>query len=172
VPNSMIAEIVDGDLYTSPRPAIAHANAASGIAAALRRPFHGHGGGDGGPGGWWILFEPEIHLGADVLVPDLAAWTIERMPKLPDAAFLDLAPDWVCEIISPSTGSIDRVLKMRIYGSEQVRHLWLVDPLQQTLEIYRRDADRWIVVATHSGVDLIRAEPFDDITVDLSTWWL
>lgn len=170
VPETMIGEIIDGDLYATPRPALPHANAASAIAGALRGPFHG-GPGAGGLGGWWILFEPELHLGSDVIVPDLAGWRLERLPALPDAPFLDLATDWACEVVSPSTGSIDRVAKMRIYAREGVRHVWLVEPLQQTLEIYRLESDRWVVTGTYAGAQRARAQPFEAIEIDLSSWW-
>lgn len=167
---TMIGEIIDGDLYAWPRPAPRHANAASGILAPLRTSYHG-GSGSGGLGGWWILFEPELHLGADVLVPDLAGWRRERLQTLPDTAFLDLAPDWVCEVISPSTGSVDRVKKMRIYAREGVTHVWLVEPLQETLEVYRLEDTRWIVAASLGGAQLARIEPFEAIEIDLATWW-
>ena len=131
-----------------------------------RRP-----GGPGGPGGWWILYEPELHLGADVLVPDLAGWRHERMPAIPNAPYVELAPDWVCEVLSPTTGRIDRIRKMPIYAREQVAHLWLVDPGLRTLEIYRLEAQRWVVVATHGGDEVVRAEPFDAVEIDLGRWW-
>jgi len=166
----MIAEIIDGDLYASPRPALPHANAASGIAGALRGPFHGGPGGVG-PGGWWLLFEPELHLGTDVIVPDLAGWRAERLPTLPDAPFLDLTPDWACEVVSPSSGSIDRVAKMRIYAREVVGYVWLVEPLQRTLEIYRLESGRWVVAGSYAGAQRVRAQPFEAIEIDLSPWW-
>jgi len=171
VPDTMIAEIIDGDLYAIPRPALPHANAASAIAASVRGPFHG-GPGSRGPGGWWILFEPELHLGTNVIVPDLAGWRTERLSVLPDAPFLDLPPDWACEIVSPATGSIDRVLKMRIYARETVTHIWLVEPTQRTLEVYRLESGRWVVAGTHVGTERVRAEPFEAIEIDLSAWWV
>lgn len=170
VPETMVAEIIDGDLYATPRPALPHANAASGIVAALRGPFHG-GPGGGRPGGWWILFEPELHLGADVVVPDLAGWRMETLPALPDAPFLEIAPDWVCEVVSLSTGSIDRVAKMRIYAREVVGYVWLVEPLQRTLEVYRLETSRWVVAGTYAEAQRVHAQPFDAVEVNLSSWW-
>jgi Uma2 family endonuclease len=125
VPDHLVAEILDGDLYTTPRPAPRHADASSGSGAALRGPFDR---GRGGPGGWRILDEPEWHLASDVLVPDLAGWRRERLPRLPEEAFFSLAPDWICEVLSPATAAIDRVKKLSIYGREGVPHAWLVDP--------------------------------------------
>jgi len=171
VPDILIAEIVDGELITSPRPAFPHARATSSIGQELS-PFDRRPGGPGGPGGWWILFEPELHLGADILVPDLAGWRRERMPVLEAVAYSELAPDWVCEVVSPTTARIDRVRKMPIFGREGVNHLWLVDPLMRTLEVYRLEGQRWVVISTHGGAQGIRAEPFEVVELDMSRWWL
>jgi Uma2 family endonuclease len=171
VPDHLVAEIIDGELVTSPRPAIPHARATSVIGQDLG-PMDRKPGDPRGPGGWWILFEPELHLGDEVLVPDLAGWRHVRMPALPSAAYVGLAPDWVCEVVSPRTGRIDRSRKMRIYGRERVSHLWLVDPLARTLEVYRLENARWVVLATHGGDDVVRAEPFEAIEIALDSWWL
>lgn len=171
VPDILIAEVVDGELITSPRPASPHAYATSAIIQDLG-PFARRPGGTGGPGGWWILFEPELHLGADILVPDLAGWRQERMPVLENVPYFEQAPDWVCEVVSPSTARLDRVRKMPIYAREQVSHLWLVDPLMRTLEVYRLEGQRWVVVSTHGGAEGVRAEPFEALELDMSRWWL
>lgn len=171
VPDILIAEIVDGELVTSPRPAFPHARATSTVAQDLS-PFDRRPGGPGGPGGWWILFEPELHLGADILVPDLAGWRRERMPMLADAPYSELAPDWVCEVVSPSTARIDRVRKMPIYARERVRHLWLIHPGLQTLEVYRLEGQQWVVASSHGGAESVRAEPFEAAELDMSRWWL
>jgi len=171
VPDRFVAEIIDGELTTAPRPSFPHAQAASSITQDLG-PFSRRPGRPGGPGGWWILFEPELHLGADILVPDIAGWRREHMPVLEDVPYTELAPDWVCEVVSPSTGRNDRVLKMPIYAREQVGHLWLVDPVLRTLEVYRLEEKRWVVVSTHGGPETIQAEPFEAIELDLGRWWL
>jgi Uma2 family endonuclease len=143
------------------------------MTADVGSAFGGPPGHPDRPGGWWILFEPEVHLGDDVLVPDLAGWRRERLLVMPDAAFLTQPPDWACEILSPSTGALDRTRKMRIYAREKVTHLWLVDPSVRTLEIYRlRDDGHWGVVDTFGDDDVIRAEPFAAIEVALARWWL
>jgi Uma2 family endonuclease len=142
------------------------------IGSDLVGPFHRDPGSPAGPGGWWLLPEPELHFDADVLVPDWAGWRRERMPHMPSVSFFTQAPDWVCEVISPSTGRIDRGRKMKIYAREGIAHLWFVDPLAQTLEVYHLEAGRWAVVATHGGEDLVRAEPFDAVEVTLARWWL
>jgi Uma2 family endonuclease len=168
VPDHLVAEILDGELYTSPRPAPRHADASSGIGGALRGPFDR---GRGGPGGWRILDEPELHLAPDIVVPDLAGWRRDRMPRLPDEAYFTISPDWICEVVSPSTAAMDRVKKLTIYARELVAHAWLVDPLAQTLEVLRLDAGRWTIVATWAGASSVRAEPFEALDLDLTLLW-
>ena len=170
LPENMVGEIIGGELHASPRPAPKHANAASDLGAELRVRFGRPRGGDG-PGGWIILDEPELHLGEHVLVPDIAGWRRERVPRLPEEAWFTLAPNWVCEVLSPSTAGVDRVRKMPIYAEHQVAHVWLVDPLERTLEVFRREADGWLVVATHLGDEDVRAEPFEDIAIRLIHLW-
>jgi Uma2 family endonuclease len=172
VPENMVAEIIDGELYATPRPASPYANAASGIAGDVRGPFHREPDGPGQPGGWWILFEPELHLGPDVVVPDVAGWRRENMPVLRNVAYFDQAPDWACEVVSPATAGTDRVRKMRIYARESVGHLWLVEPLARTLEVYRLENGRWVVASTHGGSERVRAEPFEAVELELTRWWL
>jgi Uma2 family endonuclease len=129
-------------------------------------------GTDVAPGGWWLLFEPELHFGDDVLVPDLAGWRCEHLPRIPNAAALALPPDWLCEIISPSSVRHDRIAKMRAYARNGVAAVWLVDPIARTLENHRLDAGRWLVVSTHAGDETTRIEPFDAIELRLTRWWL
>jgi Uma2 family endonuclease len=172
VPEHMVAEIIDGELITSPRPASPHAFAGSAIGADLFSRFNRPPGDPESPGGWWILDEPELHLGADVIVPDQAAWRRTRMLSIPNVAAFALAPDWVCEIVSPTTAWIDRGRKMRIYAREGVRHLWMVDPVARTIEVYRLEGDRWVVVGAHGGTDPMRAEPFGEVELDVSRWWI
>lgn len=171
VPDILVAEIVDGELITSPRPASLHARASSVIGRVLD-PFDQPLGGSGGPGGWWILFEPELHLGADILVPDLAGWRRDHMPVLKNVAYFEQAPDWVCEMVSQTTARIDRVRKMPIYAREHVDYLWLVHPTLRTLEVYQLEGKYWVVVSSHGEEEIARAEPFEAIELDLSRWWL
>ncbi|HVY49285.1 MAG TPA: Uma2 family endonuclease [Minicystis sp.] len=170
VPPHLRAEIVRGTLYVMPRPAPRHANASSAIGGELYGPFQR---GRGGPGGWWILDEPELHL--DVLepvVPDLAGWRVERMPSLPDTAYFTLIPDWVCEVLSKSTEALDRNEKLPLYAERGVRHVWLVDPIAKTLEVHTLgDAGRWREVRLHQGEGRVRAVPFDAIELDLAALW-
>jgi Uma2 family endonuclease len=168
LPDHVVAEIIDGDLYASPRPAPTHAWVHSWLGGLLLPPY---GRGHGGPGGWIILYEPELHLGADVLVPDLAGWRRERMPRLPDTAYFALAPDWICEVLSPSTASIDRAKKLRIYGREGVAHAWLLDPIAQTLEAFELEAGRWMVLETFAGSSPVRVRPFEAVALDLGLLW-
>ncbi len=169
-PPNMVAEVLFGVLYTNPRPALPHGAAATALGIDLGGPFDR---GRGGPGGWVFLDEPELHLGSepDIIVPDLAAWRRERLPAVPAKAFLTLAPDWLCEVLSPRTAKIDRTDKMSIYGREGVRHVWLLDPIERTLEIYRHAEKGWLRVAIHRDDEVVRAEPFDAIELALSGLW-
>jgi Uma2 family endonuclease len=171
VPDHMVAEILDGELFASPRPAVPHARTASGVGGLLFERFDRPSGGGDGPGGWWILDEPELHLRDDVVVPDLAGWRRERLPTLPRGPWLDQAPDWVCEVASPSTEAIDRGRKLRIYAREGVSHLWLLNPRLRTLEVYKRSEDKWILLETLVGNETVRAEPFDAVELDMTRWW-
>jgi Uma2 family endonuclease len=130
------------------------------------------GGGDG-PGGWWILDEPELHLGPEVIIPDIAGWRRERMPVLgrTPAAFT-LPPDWVCEVLSPHTGRIDRMKKLPIYAREEIPYAWIVDPILRTIESFRLASGRWSLLGTYGGDDTVRIEPFDAIEFPLATLWL
>jgi Uma2 family endonuclease len=166
VPEHYVAEMFDGDLYASPRPALPHARATSVLNVKLGDPF------DSRPGGWLILIAPELHFGHDVLVPDLAGWRRERLPSLPAAAFMTLAPDWVCEVVSPATEAIDRGRKLRIYARESVPHAWLVDPLRRTLEVLALEAGRLVPLAEHAGDGNVRAQPFDAIELELKALWI
>jgi Uma2 family endonuclease len=167
-PSHMIAEIIGGRLRLSPRPALPHASVASTLGEELGPPFKR---GRGGPGGWVILDEPELHLGDEIVVPDLAGWRRGRLPVLQNAAFLTLAPDWACEVLSRSTEKIDRAEKLPIYAAYGVRHVWLINPLQQTLEVLRLHDDKWLTLAVHCDDVKVRAEPFDAIELDLATLW-
>ena len=171
VSDTKVAEIIDGELVVSPRPASPHTYAATVLGVDVAWPFHRDPSDPTGPGGWWLALEPELHFGDDVLVPDWAGWRRTRMPVFPNVAYFTLAPDWICEVISPSTGRIDRTKKMRIYAREGVAHLWLVDPLVQTVEVYRLDAGRWIVVGTHVADEVARIEPFAEVDMHLARWW-
>jgi len=168
VPDILVAEIVNGELWTSPRPAPRHALAYSALVGLLGPAFHQ---GRGGPGGWVILAEPELHLGRDVVVPDLAGWRRERMPRLPDTAYFDVAPDWVCEVLSPSTAVLDRTRKERIYAREGVRHAWLVDPVTRTIEVLRLEGGRWVVADTLGASQVARIEPFEAIALEVGLLW-
>jgi Uma2 family endonuclease len=168
VPDNLIAELIDGELFASPRPMPRHMLAAGSLYSELRRSFDG---GYGGPGGWWMAIEEEVHLDQDVFVPDVAGWRRERVPERPLDTYWDIAPDWVCEVISPSTGRLDRAAKMPRYALHGIPYAWLVDPLQQTLEVFHLVQGRWMSMAVHSRDDVVRAEPFHDIELPLSVLW-
>jgi len=166
VPEHFVAELFDGELYASPRPALPHAHAGSVLGHKLGS-FH-----RSGPGGWVILDEPELHFGNDVLVPDIAGWRRARLPTLPAEAYMTLAPDWVCEVLSVSTESIDRGKKLRRYAREGVAYVWLVDPLQQALEVLSLESGQWTLLGRYEGAANVRAAPFDAIELELGALWI
>ncbi len=166
VPENFVAEMFDGELYATPRPALPHARASSSLVRLL-------GSFDrSGPAGWEILFEPELHFGSDVLVPDIAGWRRERLPTLPSDPYMTLAPDWVCEVVSPSTESLDRGRKLLRYARECVAHLWLVDPLKHVLEVLSLESGRWRVVGRYEGTARVSAAPFEAIELELGALWI
>lgn len=167
-PPHMVAEIIEGVLHLNPRPAPKHTIASSGLGARITTPYRF---GDGGPGGWWILDEPELHLGEDILVPDLAGWRRERMPEAPETAYFTLAPDWVCEILSPSTRALDQVMKRAIYAREGVVHLWFVDPDARTLEAFELQDGQWLLLETLQDNDPVSLPPFEATSFSLGDLW-
>jgi Uma2 family endonuclease len=168
-PRHMVAEVIAGELRLHPRPAKPHTAAATALGEELGPPFKR---GRGGPGGWILLDEPELHLGLDIVVPDVAGWRRERMPAIvADLPYFELPPDWICEVLSPGTARQDRIEKLPIYAERGVRHAWLVDPLLRTLEVLRLDGDRWTILATHADEARVRAEPFDAIELELGALW-
>jgi Uma2 family endonuclease len=167
VPEHYVAEMFDGELYASPRPAYPHSRAAGVLHAKLGDAFDF---GDG-PCDWFFYIEPELHFGKDVLVPDIAGWRRERLPSLPQDAYLTLAPDWVCEVLSPSTESIDRGKKLRIYAREGVGHAWFVDPLERSLEVLVLQSGMLRQTERHQGNVRVRALPFDALELELRALW-
>lgn len=165
-PENKVAEILEGELFLSPRPAPRHAAASSRLTMVVGNPFDR---GVGGSGGWRILSEPELHFGEHVLVPDLAGWRRERMPALPKEPYFSLAPDWACEVLSPSTERIDR--KLRIAAEAGVAHAWLVKPSDRTLEVLRLRDGHWEIIRVWEDAAMVRAEPFQEIEFDLGGLW-
>lgn len=170
LPENLTGEIIDGELFAQPRPSGRTINAETGLGAALHLPFHK---GKDGPGGWWILLEPELHFVRDtvVAVPDLAGWRRERMPALPEGHRFEITPDWLCEILSPSTLQKDRARKLPLYARYGVAHVWLVDPLARLLEAYRLSADGWVLMATLQEDDAVCVPPFEAISFPLDDLW-
>ncbi|MFN2442633.1 MAG: Uma2 family endonuclease [Thermoanaerobaculia bacterium] len=167
-PEDRIAEMLGGDLYLSPRPALRHSLVISALGADLHDAFDR---GRSGPGGWWILDEPELHLGGDVVVPDLAGWRRERLPSIPDAPAMEMVPDWVCEVLSPSTERFDRLQKMPRYALAEVGHLWIVDLPGRRLEVHVRQGIEWRLVESGQASASVSAVPFDAVSIDLSRLW-
>ncbi|MBF0496970.1 MAG: Uma2 family endonuclease [Deltaproteobacteria bacterium] len=170
VPENMIGEIINGELIATPRPRRKHLRTSTILGAKVVGPFDlGEGGG---PGGWWFLVEPELHFGDHVLVPDLAGWRRERMPGPIEDYWFEVPPDWVCEILSSGTERTDRVRKMPIYAEFGIPHLWLVDPITKTLEVYKLDSGRWVLLETYSQDQIVRGEPFHQVEFNLAHLWI
>lgn len=170
LPDHLTGEILDGELYTQPRPRGPHAAVAGGLDYALTGPFRY---GRGGPGGWWILPEPEVHFLRDVevAVPDLAGWRRERMPAVPEDHRFEIVPDWVCEILSPATARKDRAVKLPCYARYGVAHTWLVDPHERTLEAFELRDGAWLLLAVLKDEDAVSLPPFDAVSFPLADLW-
>ena len=171
-PDNMVAEVLDGELHLMPRPARRHTRSASTLGAFLVTTFDL---GINGPGGWTILYEPELHLGPepDIVVPDLAGWREGRLVDREDLdePFITVVPDWVCEILSPGTRRTDRMKKMPIFAREQVGQVWLADPAERSVEVFRFDGPRFTLIGTYGGDDAIRAEPFEAVEIPPHFIW-
>ena len=167
LPDNVVGELIHGMLYASPRPADPHTVASTVLGEELGPPFRK---GRGGPGGWVFFDEPELHFGSDVLVPDLAGGRIERAPAR-GVPFYETAPDWVCEVLSPSTSRLDRTVKRDVYARERVPFVWFIDPVEQVLEVHELRGESYSVVQSAGGDALIRARPFEAIELDLVLLW-
>lgn len=168
-PENLVAELVDGELYTWPRPSRRHIRIASRLGMRLGPPFDF---GEGGPGGWWIFDEPELHLGRNVLVPDLAGWRRERLAGEPDDDHrFRVPPDWVCEVLSPSTSRFDMQRKLPIYADHEIPYAWVINPAERALHVYALKGGDWVVAGTYFGEDKVRAVPFDAVEIDLASIW-
>jgi hypothetical protein len=168
LPPHVTGEILFGTLHTQPRPASPHTFAASALGMRIGPPFQF---GNGGPGGWVIIDEPELHLGPHVVVPDVAGWKRERLVGKTDGPWIDVAPDWACEVLSASTRTWDKRDKMRIYATYQVPHLWHLDPVTRFLEVFRRQDQNWLLIETYAADDLVSAPPFESLSFKLNDLW-
>jgi Putative restriction endonuclease len=168
VPEHLVAEILFGALVTHPRPAPRHAIVVARLSGVISPPFDF---GVGGPGGWIFMIEPELHLGAHVVVPDVAGWRRERLPQLPGTAWISVAPDWVCEVLSPSTERYDRGEKRLIYAEAGVGHLWHVDPALKMLEVFELRDGKWLLLGTFGDDVEVAAPPFAEAGFSLGLLW-
>lgn len=168
LPPHLVGEIIDGELHTMSRPSPPHAQAQTNLLMWCGSRFR-FGGGNSGA--WRILTEPELHLGADTLVPDVAGWRYENMRTLPETAFFTVAPDWVCEVLSPSTQRFDRARKMSVYAREKVSFAWLLDPLARILEAFELSGKLWTQIAVHEEDDVVRLKPFEEVELNLADLW-
>ncbi len=171
LPEGLTGEILLGQLYTQARPSGRHGLAAAVLTGDL---VPSYSRGRGGPGGWWIIPEPEVHFVRDeeVVVPDLAGWRRERLPTLPEDHRFEVVPDWVCEILSPSTASKDREIKLPLYAHYGVPYCWLVDPKRRTLVVHGLDGGAWHVLLEASGAVTVQSPPFGEIALELAALWV
>jgi len=167
-PEHKVAEVIDGSLHLSPRPAYLHAEAQAALVAEIRTIF---GRSRRGPGGWIVLAEPELHFGDDIVVPDIAGWRRARLPAVPDVPYLELAPDWVCEVLSPSTEKLDRGKKLSVYARAEVNHVWILNARTRMLEVLRRQGADWLNIGRYQDDAKLRAEPFESEEIDLAFVW-
>lgn len=167
VPEHQRAEIIEGTLYVLPRPAPAHAHAASVLGGELSERSQR---GRAGSGGWWIVDEPELQLvELEPISPDLAGWRVERMAELPGTPHFNVVPDWVCEVLSRSTEFIQRTLKLPLYAAHGVRHVWLADPSAKMLEVYTLGGGlQWRHVQMYPCDGRLRVPPFEALELDLA----
>lgn len=168
LPEGQNGELFGDELFVSPRPAPAHALAVTELTVQLGQR---DGGQTGSARRWRLLFEPELHLNGDVMIPDLAAWRVDRMPALPKKAYFELAPDWICEAVSPGTARLDRIYKLPRYAAAKVAHAWIVDPAARTIDAFRLDRGLWTLIGCFIDDDRARIEPFTDVELDLSRLW-
>ena len=168
LPENVVGEILFGVLHTHPRPAARHGVAAIELGYELVGPFRR---GIGGPGGWIFATEPELHLMSHVVAPDLAGWRRDRLPNLPMTPFIEIAPDWIAEILSPSTQRVDRTDKLKIYAEFGVAYAWYLNPALKTLEVMTLVDGKWQITATFKDADQVAAPPFDSHTFSLDALW-
>jgi Uma2 family endonuclease len=169
LPPNTTGQILFGALHAQPRPAPRHAVAANELGTEITNPF---GRGRGGPGGWIFMVEPELHLGPHVVVPDIAGWRRERLTPFPETAFIETPPDWLAEILSPSTQALDRTDKLAVYAEFGVGHCWYVDPIARTLEVFALTGDKWLLANTFKDAEPVTAPPFEVHTFPLDVLWV
>jgi Uma2 family endonuclease len=170
IPENMTGEIIDGELIVTPRPSRRHTFAGSALDKSIG-PIYQFGRG-GGPGGWIIIVEPEVGFAEHIFVPDLAGWKKERFPYTEETNWISVSPDWVCEVLSPGTFRVDRTKKLTIYAQHGVSHIWLVDPVAESVEVFKLESGRWFLFAVFSENEKMRTEPFDEIEIELADLWL
>ena len=168
LPSNMVGEIISGALHAHPRPTRRHGRAAGELFAELHSPFRRS---RGGPGGWVFIPEHELHLGQHIVVPDISGWKQERYPIDETTPFSAVPPDWLCEVLSPSSARLDRFQKLPIYAGHGVKHCWFVDPIEKTLEVFILDNGTYKLGPTFTDNAPVTAPPFEVHTFDLGLLW-
>ena len=169
LPDNVVGEILNEELVVSPRPAFKHARAGSSLVSKI---FDSYDEGNTGPGGWWILYEPELRFPYDVVVPDIAGWKRERLQNPSEMKVFEVSPDWVCEVLSPSTARHDKISKFKIYAENKVPYYWIVDPLNRVLEIFILDGKTYKLAFIFGKNDDVKAAPpFEELEFNLGSLW-
>ena len=182
-PENMVAQLIDGELYLHARPVDPHVRASGKLYSAIDLLYdsnfdnddYGDGDGDGdgdGPEEWAIMPEPELRLGKDVLVPDIAGWRVSKYPRNQANSFSEVVPNWVCEVLSPTTRHIDLGRKRDIYAREGVSHHWIVEPKERTLQVSELSGGKWLPISTLSDAERVSVPPFEKLNISLSRLWL
>lgn len=169
IPEDAVGEIINGELIVTPRPSRKHGFSAYALGGELLPYQFGRGGG---PGGWVIIGEPEVKFGENYLVPDIVGWRRERFPQSEETNWISVSPDWITEVLSPSTVRVDRIKKMAIYAEHGAPYLWLIDPAAKTLEVFRLEAGGWLLRSVFGERDRVRVEPFAEVEIDLTNLWI
>ncbi|MDR3569792.1 MAG: Uma2 family endonuclease [Syntrophobacteraceae bacterium] len=169
IPEDTIGEIIGGELIATPRPAPRHSHVVTILSEELGPPYRR---GRSGPGGWIFLYETEIRLGEDTVVPDLAGWRKERFPPQFEHNWIPVSPDWLCEVLSPGSFRSDKVKKMPLYARHGVGYIWLIDPVAMAMDAFRLESGRWSLLGSFTENDKVRVEPFQEIEIDLGDFWV
>jgi len=172
LPEDVRAEILSGQIVTSPAPLPRHSKVQGAVRRFIGGPYDDDDG-HGGPGGWWIFVEVDVQLGRhDIVRPDLAGWRRERLSDPGNRRPIDVVPDWICEVLSPSTASRDRVIKRKLYAESGIRHYWIVDVDARILEVFELAGDRWALVATYGDDATARIPPFEEVELPIGRLFL
>ena len=172
LPDDVRAEVLAGQIVTAPAPLPKHSRAQRALGRFIGGPFDDDDG-RGGPGGWWIFVEVDIAFGLhDIVRPDLAGWRRERLVAPGELRPISIRPDWVCEVLSPSTAARDKVQKRKLYAEHGVPHYWIIDVDARTLEAFSLEGGRWLLTGSYDEHDAASIPPFQAIELEIGRLFL